>query len=79
MEKMKLASLKIVTKEPAIQRSVPATIEDTLPPLIHAVAPQPMPPRVVRRLDVDGVLARSVPKTAVEIIPLNDEQTLSRT
>lgn len=79
MEKMKLATLKIVTKEPAIQRSEPATIEDTLPPLIHAVAPQPMSPRVVRRLDVDGVLAGSLPKTAVEIIPLNDEQTLSLT
>ena len=75
---MKLASLKIVTKEPAIQTSVPTTIEDTAPPLIHAVAPEPMPPRVVRRLDVDSVLARSVPKTAVEIIPLNDELTLSR-
>jgi hypothetical protein len=62
MEKMKLASLKIVTKEPAIQRSVPTTIEDTLPPLIHAVAPESTPPRVVRRLDVDGVLARSLPK-----------------
>lgn len=79
MEKMKLASLKIVLKEPAIQRSVPATIEDTPPPVIHAVAPQSMSRRVVRRLDVDGVLARSVPKTAVEIIPLNDEHALSRT
>lgn len=79
MEKMKLATLKFVTKEPAIQRSVPATIEDTLPPLIHAVAPEPKPPRIVRRLDVDSVLARSVPKTVVEITPLKDEQTLSRT
>ena len=72
MEKMKLASLKMVTKEQTNQRSVPATIEDTLPPLIHAVAPEPMPRRLVRRLDVDDVLARSVPKTAVEILPLND-------
>ena len=76
---MKLASLKIVMKEPEIQRSLPAAIEDTLPPLIQAVASQPMPRRVVRRLDVDGVLARSVPKTSVEILPLHDEQTLSRT
>ena len=76
---MKLASLKIVMKEPEIQRSLPAAIEDTLPPLIQAVASQPMPRRVVRRLDVDGVLARSVPKTSVEILPRNDEQTLSRT
>lgn len=64
MEKMKLATLKIVTKEPAIQRSVPATIEDTLPPLIRAVAAEPKPPRIVRRLDVDEVLARSLPKVA---------------
>lgn len=76
---MKLASLKIVTKEQTIQRSVPATIADTRPPFIHALAQEPMPPRIVRRLDVDGVLARSVPKTAVEILPLNEEQTLSRT
>ena len=75
MEEMKLANLKIVTKEPAIQRSGPAPIEDTLPPLIHAVAPEPMPPRIVRRLDVDSVLARSVPKTAVEIIAPNDEHS----
>lgn len=64
MEKMKVASLKIVTKDPAIQRSVPATIEDTLPPLIHALAPEPTAPRLVRRLDVDEVLARSLPKLA---------------
>ena len=32
-----------------------------------------MPARTVRRLDVDDVLARSVPKTAVEILPLNEE------
>ena len=70
---MKLASLKIITKEQTIQRSVPATIEDTMPPLIHAVAPEPLPRRRVRRLDVDGVLARSVPKTSVEILPPNEE------
>ena len=79
MEKMKLAILKIVTKEPAIQGSVPPTLEDTFPPLIYAVAPEPTPPRIVRRLDVNGVLARSIPKTAVEVLPLNEEQTLSRT
>jgi len=59
---MKLASLKIATKEQTVQRSVPAEIEDTLPPLIHAVAPEPLPPRRIRRLDVDEVLARSLPK-----------------
>lgn len=64
MEKMKLATLTIVTKEPATQRSIPATIEDTFPPLIHAVAPEVTLPRIVRRLDVDEVLARSLPKVA---------------
>lgn len=63
MENMKSAGLKIVTTDPAIQRSAPVTI-DTLPPLIHAVAPAPMPRRKVRRLDVDEVLARSLPKVA---------------
>lgn len=70
---MKLASLKIVTKEPTIQSSAAATIEDTLPPMIYGVAQEPTPPRMVRRLDVDGVLARSVPKTTVEILPLNED------
>lgn len=74
---MKLPGLKIVTKESTIQRSVAATIEDTPPPLIHSV--EHTPPRIVRRLDVDDVLARSVPKTAVEILPRNAEPTLSRT
>ena len=45
-----------------MQRSVPVTTEDTLPPLIHAVVPEPLPRRIVRRLDVDEVLARSLPK-----------------
>jgi hypothetical protein len=70
---MQLASLKIVTKEQTNQSSGPATIEDMPPPLIHAVAQEPEPTPIVRRLDVDGVLARSVPKTAVEILPLNEE------
>jgi hypothetical protein len=59
---MKLAILKVVTKEPTIQSPEPETIADTLPPLIHAAAQAPMPPRIVRRLDVDEVLARSLPK-----------------
>ena len=70
---MKLTSLKILTKEPTVQRSGSATIEDTPPPRIHAVTQEPMPARTARRLDVDDVLARSVPKTAVEILPLNEE------
>jgi hypothetical protein len=61
---MKLANLKIVTNEQITQRSVAATIEDALPPPIHAVARKPMRRRTVRRLDVDGVLARSLPKVA---------------
>jgi hypothetical protein len=64
MEKMKLTSLTLVTNEPAIQSSVLATIEDTLPPLIHAVAGEPMPRRIVRRLNVDEVLERSLPKVS---------------
>jgi hypothetical protein len=59
---MKLASLKIVTNEQTTQSA--AVIEDMLPPPIHAVAQKPMPPRIVRHLDVDGVLARSLPKVA---------------
>lgn len=69
---MKLASLKIVTNEQTTQSA--AVIEDTLPPLIHAV--EPMPPRIVRRLDVDKVLARSLPKTLDEILPPQLEETL---
>lgn len=59
---MKLTSLKIVTNEKTAQTAVAAIIEDAPPPLIHAV--DPMPPRIVRHLDVDGVLARSLPKVA---------------
>jgi hypothetical protein len=59
---MKLSSLKIVTNEQTTQSA--ASIEDTLPPAIHAVAQKPMPPRRGRRLDVDEVLARSLPKVA---------------
>lgn len=61
---MKLASLKIVTNEQTTQRSVAAIIEDALPPPIHAVSGEPMPPRRGRHLDVDEVLARSLPKVA---------------
>lgn len=70
---MKLTSLKILAKEPTVQGSGSATIEDTPPPRIHAVTQEPMRARTVRRLDVDEVLARSVPKTAVEIQPPNEE------
>lgn len=65
---MKLSSLKIVTNEQKNQRSVAAIIEDALPPPIHAVSGMPVPRRTVRRgvrrLDVDEVLARSLPKLA---------------
>lgn len=59
---MKLASLKIVTNEKSTHTAEAAKIKDAPPPLIHAV--DPMPPRIVRHLDVDGVLARSLPKVA---------------
>ena len=64
---MKLASLKIVTNEQTINRSVAAIIEDDAPsPDSRGGLLEPMPPRIVRRLDVDGVLARSLPKTLDE-------------
>jgi hypothetical protein len=75
---MKSASLKIVTNEQTTQRSGAAIIEDEFPPPIHAVAQVPMPPRLVRRLDVDGVLARSLPKTLAEVLPLQPDQNLSQ-
>jgi len=69
---MKLTSLKMVSNKQTTQRSVAAVIEDAIPPPIHAVAQEPTAPRI-RRLDVDSVLARSVPKTLAESLPLNDE------
>ena len=59
---MKLASLKIVTNEQATQLAEAAIIEDVLPPPIHAVVLEPKRPRTARRLDVDEVLARSLPR-----------------
>ena len=59
---MKLTSLKLVTNEQKTQRSVAAIIADTLPPPIHSVAGEPIPPRTVRHLDVDEILTRSLPK-----------------
>jgi hypothetical protein len=61
---MKLPSLKIVTNEQTTQKSVAAIIKDAFPPRIHAVAGKPMSPRHSRHLDVDEVLARSLPKVA---------------
>lgn len=58
---MKLASLKIATNKQTTQSA--AAIEDTLPPVIHA-GPGQKPPRIVRHLNVDEVLARSLPKVA---------------
>ena len=59
---MKLSSLKIVKDEKKSQRAVAAIIEDAFPPPIHAVSGEPMSPRSVRHLNVDEVLARSLPK-----------------
>ena len=70
---MKLTTLKMVTNKQTTQRSVAAIIEDAVPPPIHAVAaPKRQAPRI-QRLDVDGVLARSVPKTLAESLPQNHE------
>lgn len=59
---MKLANLTIVPNEQTTQKSVAAVIEDALPPPIQAVSADSAPPRTVRHLDVDKVLARSLPK-----------------
>jgi hypothetical protein len=61
---MKLAILKIVTNEQTTQGPVPAIIEDALPPPIYAVAGEPIRARSGRHLDVDGILARSLPRVA---------------
>ena len=71
---MKLASLKIVTNEQTTQSA--AILEDAPAPPIYAVALEPRAPRRVRRLDVDGVLARSLPKTLAEVLPLRREENL---
>lgn len=68
---MKLTSLKIVTNKKTTQTAEAAMIEDTFPPPIHAAAQGPKQPRVVRQLDVDEVLARSLPKTLAENLPLH--------
>lgn len=60
---MKAAILKIVTREQPTATRVPATIEDILPPPINAVAREPRRGRGLH-LDVDEVLARSLPKVA---------------
>ena len=59
---MELSSLKIVKNEKTTQRSVAAIIEDAFPPLINAVSGELVPRRNVRHLNVDEVLARSLPK-----------------
>ena len=61
---MKLAILKIVTNEQTTQDPVPAIIEDALPLPINAVAAEPIRARGGRHLDVDGILARSLPRVA---------------
>jgi hypothetical protein len=63
---MKAVILKIVTPAPPTQTRVPVTIEDTLPPPINAVAPEKIRAGKGRHLDVDAVLARSLPKVAGE-------------
>ena len=59
---MKAVILKIITRQQLTQTRVPVTIADTLPPPINAVAGEPIRAGCSRHLDVDAVLARSLPK-----------------
>ena len=63
---MKRTILKIVSREPPTQKRVPARIKDTLPPPIIAVAREPRHAGRGRHLDVDAVLARSLPTVVGE-------------
>lgn len=63
---MKAAILKIVTHEEPTRNRMPATIEDTLPPPINAVAPEAIRAGKGRHLDVDAILARSLPEVVSE-------------
>lgn len=63
---MKAAILKIVTHERPTRNRVPATIEDALPPPINAVARKKIRAGKGRYLDVDAVLARSLPDVVSE-------------
>lgn len=63
---MKAAILKIVTHEEPTRNRVPATIEDTLPPPINAVAREEIRAGKGRHLDVDAILARSLPEVVSE-------------
>ena len=63
---MKAAILKIVTHEEPTRNRVPARIEDRLPPRINAVAREPRRAGRGRHLDVDAILARSLPEVVSE-------------
>lgn len=63
---MKAVILKIITRQQPRQTRVPVIIEDTLPPPINAVAREKIRAGKGRHLDVDAVLARSLPKMAGE-------------
>ena len=64
--KMKAAILKIVTHELPTTNRGPATIEDTPRPPINAIVREPRRARRGRHLDVDAVLARSLPNVVSE-------------
>jgi hypothetical protein len=61
---MKAANLRIVTDTPPPKIVAQVTIEALAPGPIRGVAPAPIPARRGRHLDVDAVLARSLPKVA---------------
>ena len=63
---MKAAILKIVTRELPTQTRVPVTIEDTRPPPSNAFVREPKRAGRGRHLDVDAVLARSLPNVVSE-------------
>ncbi len=63
---MKAAILKIVTREEPTRNRVPATIEDRFPLPINAVAGEKRRAGRGRHLDVDAVLARSLPAVVSE-------------
>lgn len=59
---MEPVNLKHVANDPPTQIRTQVTIRASPDPPINTEAPQPRAARIARRLDVDGVLARSLAK-----------------
>lgn len=73
---METANLKIVTNQQATQsQELPTTAAVSHWPVIRE-APKPVPVRLGRHLDVDEVLARSLPKVLGETVTLRQKQDL---